>query len=332
MPELPEIEAYLHALRPRIVASTVVAVRVASFSLLRTFNPPVDAISEHEVTGVHRVGKRISIDLENDLHAVIHLMVAGRLAWAAEPKAVPKRGGLAAFDFTTGSLLLTEAGTKRRAGLWIVTSGGLADLDPGGIEVADSTVDEFRNALCSERHTLKRALTDARYLSGIGGAFGDEILHRARLSPTQMNTNLSDEEFERLHAAATAVLAEWTEQRITETGDGFPTKVTAVPSRHGRPREVRRSLPRVWSTHPTNRLRRARDQLLPRLSNRRSHPGRPLPLTTPEGRLAQNRGRSVKPRCARRSRHMTQLRCVVAGSKYQAGRDCPPFRGDGRTR
>jgi len=227
MPELPEIEAYLHALRPRIVASTVVAVRVASFSLLRTFNPPVDAISEHEVTGVHRVGKRISIDLENDLHAVIHLMVAGRLAWAAEPKAVPKRGGLAAFDFTTGSLLLTEAGTKRRAGLWIVTSGGLADLDPGGIEVADSTVDEFRNALCSERHTLKRALTDARYLSGIGGAFGDEILHRARLSPTQMNTNLSDEEFERLHAAATAVLAEWTEQRITETGDGFPTKVTA---------------------------------------------------------------------------------------------------------
>jgi formamidopyrimidine-DNA glycosylase len=173
------------------------------------------------------VGKRISIDLENDLHAVIHLMVAGRLAWAAEPKAVPKRGGLAAFDFTTGSLLLTEAGTKRRAGLWIVTSGGLADLDPGGIEVADSTVDEFRNALCSERHTLKRALTDARYLSGIGGAFGDEILHRARLSPTQMNTNLSDEEFERLHAAATAVLAEWTEQRITETGDGFPTKVTA---------------------------------------------------------------------------------------------------------
>jgi formamidopyrimidine-DNA glycosylase len=227
MPELPEIEAYLHALRPRIVASTVVAVRVASFSLLRTFNPPVDAISEHEVTGVHRVGKRISIDLENDLHAVIHLMVAGRLAWAAEPKAVPKRGGLAAFDFTTGSLLLTEAGTKRRAGLWIVTSGGLADLDPGGIEVADSTVNEFRNALCSERHTLKRALTDARYLSGIGGAFGDEILHRARLSPTQMNTNLSDEEFERLHAAATAVLAEWTEQRITETGDGFPTKVTA---------------------------------------------------------------------------------------------------------
>ncbi len=230
MPELPEIEAYLHALRPRIVASTVVAVRVASFSLLRTFNPPVDAVSGHEVTGVHRVGKRISIDLENDLHAVIHLMVAGRLAWAAEPKAVPKRGGLAAFDFTTGSLLLTEAGTKRRAGLWIVTSGGLADLDPGGIEVADSTVDEFRNALCSERHTLKRALTDARYLSGIGGAFGDEILHRARLSPTQMNTNLSDEELERLHAAATAVLAEWTEQRITETGDGFPTKVTAFHS------------------------------------------------------------------------------------------------------
>jgi formamidopyrimidine-DNA glycosylase len=227
MPELPEIEAYLHALRPRIVASTVVTVRVASFSLLRTFNPPVEAICEHEVTGVHRVGKRISIDLANDLHAVIHLMVAGRLAWAAEPKAVPKRGGLAAFDFTTGSLLLTEAGTKRRAGLWIVTTEGLADLDPGGIEVADSTKDEFRNALCSERHTLKRALTDARYLSGIGGAFGDEILHRARLSPTQMNTNLSDGEFERLHAAATAVLTEWTEQRIAETGEGFPTKVTA---------------------------------------------------------------------------------------------------------
>ena len=227
MPELPEIEAYLHALRPRVVGSTLEGVRIASFSLLRTFDPPVEATHGSEVIGVHRIGKRVSIDLEGDLHLVIHLMVAGRFRWAADRAPIPKRGGLAAFDFSTGSLVLTEAGTKRRASLSVTTTSGLADLDPGGIEVGEASLDEFTEALLAGRHTLKRALTDARHISGIGGAFADEILHAARLSPTQMNTNLDDEELATLFDATRATLARWTSLRIEETGDGFPTKVTA---------------------------------------------------------------------------------------------------------
>lgn len=227
MPELPEIEAYLHALRPRIVGSTLEEIRVASFSLLKTFDPPVDAAHGREVVDVHRIGKRVSIDLADDLHLVIHLMVAGRFRWDETKKAIPKRGGLAAMDFSTGSLTLTEAGTKRRASLSVITNDGLADVDPGGIEVADATTEEFTQALLAGRHTLKRALTDARHLSGIGGAFADEILHAAKLSPTQLNTNLDDDEIERLHRVAVETLEHWVEVRIAETGDGFPTKVTA---------------------------------------------------------------------------------------------------------
>lgn len=227
MPELPEIEAYLHALRPRIVGATVVNVRVASFSLLKTYEPPTDELVGREVEDVHRIGKRVSIDLSESLHCVIHLMVAGRFRWNEEPKPIPKRGGLAAMDFSTGSLLLTEAGSRRRASMSILRTKDLAGIDPGGVEVADASLAGFRKALTTNRHTLKRALTDARYLSGIGGAFGDEILFRAKLSPTQMNTNLSDAEMSRLFESTKAVLSNWTEQRIAETGDGFPTKVTA---------------------------------------------------------------------------------------------------------
>jgi formamidopyrimidine-DNA glycosylase len=158
---------------------------------------------------------------------VIHLMVAGRFKWTDEPKPIPKRGGLASFDFSTGSLLLTEAGTKRRASLSVVRTDALAEVDPGGIEVAGASFAEFKRALLTNRHTLKRALTDARYLSGIGGAFADEILHAAKLSPTQMNTNLTDDEIARLLEQTNRVLTDWTRIRIEETGDGFPTKVTA---------------------------------------------------------------------------------------------------------
>ena len=227
MPELPEIEAYLAALRPRIEGSTLEQTRIASFSLLRTFDPPIEAANGVSVAGAHRIGKRVSIDMENDLHLVVHLMVAGRFRWMDEPKPIPKRGGLAAFDFSTGSLVLTEAGTKRRASLSVVRTSGLADIDPGGIEIADATLAEFTDALLAGRHTLKRALTDARSISGIGGAFADEILFAARLSPTQMNTNLSAEEIETLFDACRSVLEDWTRTRIAETGEGFPTKVTA---------------------------------------------------------------------------------------------------------
>jgi formamidopyrimidine-DNA glycosylase len=227
MRELPEIEAYLSALRSRIVDETLRTIRITSFSLLRTYDPSVEAAEGQNVIGLHRIGKRISMDLTGGLHLVIHLMVAGRFKWTDTPKPVPKRNGLASFDFTSGSLLLTEAGTKRRASLSVIRTDELSEIDPGGIEVSDASDQQFKEALLTERHTLKRALTDARYLSGIGGAFADEILHLAGLSPTQMNTNLSDDEIASLHAASTAILTEWTAKRIDETGEGFPEKVTA---------------------------------------------------------------------------------------------------------
>ena len=238
MPELPEIAAYLHALAPRIGNARLEGIRVRSVALLATWDPPLEAAAEKRVVGLRRLGKRIVIALEDELFLAIHLMIAGRLRWAESPWTIPRKGGLAAFDFSTGSLLLVEAGTKRRARLHLVRGeAALAALDAGGIEVEGSGLGEFRAALLRERHTLKRALTDPRAFSGIGGAFADEILHRARLSPLQMNANLSDEELERLWRAAREILEEWTAIRIGETGEGFPEKVTAFHPRmavHGR--------------------------------------------------------------------------------------------------
>lgn len=248
MPELPEIEAYLAALEPRIVGQVMERVRIASPSLLRTFAPPVDEAAGRTVTGLDRIGKRIVLALSGDLFLVVHLMVAGRLHWVAAGKAIPRKYGQAAFDFPEGTLMLTEAGTKRRASLHVMAGRAeLAKLDPGGIEVASASAAEFKVALLQERHTLKRALTDARFISGIGGAFADEILHRARLSPLQMNTNLGDSEIDSLRQASQSVLEEWTHLRISETGDGFPDKVTAfhpdmaVHGKYGEPCPVCRA-------------------------------------------------------------------------------------------
>jgi len=227
MPELPEIEAYLSALGPRVVGQPLERVRVAGISLLRTYDPPLTEAEGRLVTGVSRLGKRVVIELD-DLFLVIHLMVAGRLRWRDPGAAIPKRMGQAAFDFPHGTMLLTEAGTKRRASLHFVAGReSLADLDPGGLEVADITEAQFREAVLQERHTLKRVLTDGRVLSGIGGAFADEILWEARLSPTQMNTNLDEDELDTLFFASRDVLERWTEIRIADLGDGFPEKVTA---------------------------------------------------------------------------------------------------------
>jgi formamidopyrimidine-DNA glycosylase len=238
MPELPEIAAYLHALGPRVLGARLDRVRVASVALLRTWDPPLDAAEGKLVEGVRRLGKRIVLALEDELFLAIHLMVAGRLRWSETPWSIPRKGGLAAFDFSTGSLLLVEAGTRRRARLYLVRGEtALAALDPGGMEIDAAGAADFRAALSRERHTLKRALTDPRLFSGIGGAFADEILHRARLSPLQSTGNLSDEEVERLRRAARDTLEEWIAIRIAETGDGFPEKVTAFHPRmavHGK--------------------------------------------------------------------------------------------------
>ena len=228
MPELPEIVAYLDALEPRVLGEQLQRVRVSSFSLMKTFDPPIDDADGRTVVGLERIGKRIVLKLDGDRALVIHLMVAGRLHWEPPGKPIPRKYGQAAFDFADGTLMLTEAGTKRRASLhYVAGEDALRALDPGGSEVIGSTLQEFSEGLLAERHTLKRALSDARYLSGIGGAFADEILHRAKLSPLQMNTNLDEEEIARLHDAAVTSLTEWIEIRRADTGDGFPKKVTA---------------------------------------------------------------------------------------------------------
>lgn len=241
MPELPDVEAYLTALRPRLIGAEVLGVRVRSISVLKSFDPPVDAVAGATVTGIRRQGKRIVIELSDDLFVVIHLMVSGRFRWADEPGAtIPGKIGHAAIDLSTGTLLLTEAGTKKRASIHVIRGAdGVAELDRGGAELDDVGLEEFARRLRDGRHTLKRALTDPKKFSGVGGAYGDEIMHRAKLSPLQRTDRLDDGEVARLLSAAQEVLAEWTSRLVAEAEEAFPTKVTAfrpemaVHGKHG---------------------------------------------------------------------------------------------------
>ncbi len=241
MPELPDITLYLERLEPLILGQPLAGVRLASPFLLRSVEPPLAAAAGRRVTGLRRLGKRIVLALEGDLFLVLHLMVAGRLRWRPAGAAIPGRNGLAAFDFPAGTLLLTEASSRKRAALQLVRGeAALAALDPGGLEVLTADVAAFRAALGRENHTLKRALTDPTILSGIGNAYSDEILHRARLSPFKRTADLDGQEAARLLAAAREVLAEWTE-RLRRATPGFPDKVTAfhpemaVHGRYGLP-------------------------------------------------------------------------------------------------
>jgi formamidopyrimidine-DNA glycosylase len=242
VPELPDIMVYLDALGRRVLGETVRGVRIASPSVLRTYDPSYDAPVGHKVESLQRVGKRIVFGLETDLFLVIHLMVAGRLRWEEPGKAIPKKVGLAAIDFDPGTLILTEQGTKKRAGIWI-TRGieGVSALDRGGIEPLDIGVTEFGAALTRENRTLKRALTDPRIFSGIGNAYSDEILWEARLSPVKRTGQLSDAEVERLHRAVVESLELWAQRLRDEVGEGWPTKVTAfrddmaVHGKYGQP-------------------------------------------------------------------------------------------------
>jgi formamidopyrimidine-DNA glycosylase len=228
MPELPDINAYLRALEARIVGRTLQRVRIASAFLLRTAEPPIADVQGQEVRELRRIGKRLAIGLNNDLWMVTHLMLAGRLHWRAPGVKLSGRNNLAAFDFADGSLVLTEAGTKRRASLHIVRGeSALRAMDPGGIEVASCTRDEFQAALTAQNRTLKRALTDPRILSGIGNAFSDEILHAAQLSPIALTHKLSSEEWQRLYSATRATLDVWIQRLQREAERGFPEKVTA---------------------------------------------------------------------------------------------------------
>ena len=242
MPELPDVVVYLEALERRILHQPLDAIRLISPFVLRSVDPPVADVVGRPVTGLRRMGKRLVWALEGERFVIIHLMIAGRLRWAAAGGKPPGRIGLAAFDFPTGSVLLTEAGTKRRASIHLVRGQeGLAEFSRGGLEPLEIGPAEFAERLRLESHTLKRALTDPRLFSGIGNAYSDEILHRARLSPLQLTGRLADEEVARLHDATVAVLTEWTDRLRQEVGNGFPEKVTAfrrgmaVHGRYGEP-------------------------------------------------------------------------------------------------
>ena len=228
MPELPDISAYISALEPRILRQPLQHVRIASPFLLRTVDPPLSSFEGHEVRSICRIGKRIAIGFEGDLWLVLHLMIAGRLHWRPSLAKLSARQNLAAFDFPSGSLVLTEAGSKHRASLHLFRSEqALSTVDPGGIEIFSTDLDGFRSALTLENRTLKRALTDPRLVSGIGNAYSDEILHAAQLSPITLTQKLKPEEWKRLYDATRATLTLWIERLHTEALKKFPEKVTA---------------------------------------------------------------------------------------------------------
>jgi len=242
MPELPDIAAYLSALATRIVGQPIQQIRLASPFLLRTAQPPIADVEGRTVRELRRIGKRIAVGVEGDFWLVLHLMIAGRLHWRSRGAKLAGRQSLAAFDFPNGSLVLTEAGTKHRASLYVLRGEeGLQSVDPGGIDLLSSDLNSFRAALTAENRTLKRALTDPRIISGIGNAYSDEILHAAQLSPITLTNKLKPEEWERLFAATRDTLDLWINRLRAEAENGFPEKVTAfrkemaVHGRYGEP-------------------------------------------------------------------------------------------------
>jgi formamidopyrimidine-DNA glycosylase len=242
MPELPDIVTYLKALEPRVLGERLSRVRIASTFLLRTAQPPIREVEGRVVRDLKRIGKRIAIGIENDLWLVLHLMIAGRLHWRPAGASITGRNTLAAFDFPNGSLVLTEAGTKRRASLHVISGkAGLRSMDPGGIDIFKSDLESFRKALTAENRTLKRALTDPRMVDGIGNAYSDEILHAAQLSPILTTQKLKTEEWDRLFSAARQTLELWMDRLQSEAGKNFPENVTAfrkdmaVHGRYGQP-------------------------------------------------------------------------------------------------
>jgi formamidopyrimidine-DNA glycosylase len=259
LPELPDITVYLDALERRVLGRSLDRITLKSPFLLRTVEPAISTAEGRVVSGLRRVGKRIVLDLGDELYLVIHLMIAGRLKWLAKGTKGPGRVTLAAFDFPAGTLVLTEAGTKRRASLHLVQGEAtLRALDRGGLEVLEAGRGEFTTRLRSENHTLKRALTDPRLFSGIGNAYSDEILHAARLSPLALTSRLSEEEVARLFRATRETLTGWIERLRKETGEGFPERVTAF--REGMAVHGRFGLPCPVCGSPVQRIRYAENE------------------------------------------------------------------------
>ncbi|HEX5789081.1 MAG TPA: DNA-formamidopyrimidine glycosylase family protein [Woeseiaceae bacterium] len=245
MPELPDIDVYVVALQNKLSGCVLREVRLGTPFLLRSVEPPLAAAHGHAVTGIRRIGKRIALKLDNDLWLVLHLMVGGRLHWHSTPPSLAAKNRLASFDFATGSLLVTEAGTRKRASLALVAGdAGLASQDPGGVEPLECDFAAFRDALTRENHTLKRALTDPHLVAGIGNAYSDEILHAARLSPVRLTKSLDESHLRTLYDATREVLREWRERLLEEAAGELPEKVTAfrpemrVHGRYGEPCRV----------------------------------------------------------------------------------------------
>ena len=258
MPELPDISAYIHALESRVLGQTLEHVRLGSAFVLRTVDPPTSGAEGRPVTGLRRIGKRIAIGVDTDIWLVIHLMIAGRLHWKPAGAKLAGRNAILALDFPHGTLLLTEAGSKRRASLHLVRGEqGLLDMDPGGIEIfaPETTLDTFRAALTRENHALKRSLTDPRVISGVGNAYSDEILHSARLSPLAQTQKLKPEEWERLFAATRTLLSDWMDRLHREAERSFPEKVTAFRPEFAVHGKFGQACPRCGS--PVQRIRYA---------------------------------------------------------------------------
>jgi formamidopyrimidine-DNA glycosylase len=242
MPELPDVTVYIEALAERVLNQTIQRIRIGSPFVVRTFDPPIKEVEHKKILALRRIGKRIVFELEDDLFLIVHLMIAGRLHWKPKGAKIARKYGQAAIDFLHGTLLLTEAGTKKRASIHLVRGeAALQEYDPGGLEIFDMTLEQFAQALTRENHTLKRSLTDPHLFSGIGNAYSDEILHRAKLSPIRLTQQMSEAEIERLYQAVPASMTEWIERLRRERGTGFPEKVTAfradmaVHGKYGKP-------------------------------------------------------------------------------------------------
>ena len=296
MPELPDIAAYIGALESRIVRQPLVRVRLANVFLLRTVQPPTTDVEGRTVRELRRIGKRIAIGVDGDLWLVLHLMIAGRLHWRPAGAKLSGRQNLAAFDFPGGSLVLTEAGTKRRASLHVLSGEeALRAIDPGGIDVFASDLALFRATLSAENRTLKRALTDPRLLSGIGNAYSDEILHAAQLSPIALTHKLEPGEWKRLFDATRNTLRLWMDRLCCRRRGWISRKGDCVSRGHGSSRPLSKTLPAMWRKNPAYSLRRQRDELLRALSDRRKSSSGPRPLAAIGFGLASHARRTRGP-------------------------------------
>ena len=324
MPEFPDVTVYIEALSERVLNQPIQKIRIGSPFVLRSFDPAIGAAEGKKVLALRRLGKRIVFELDDELFLIIHLMIAGRFHWKPKGAKIARKYGQAAFDFPNGTLLLTEAGTKKRASIYLVRGrAALQEHDPGGLEVFDASLEQFREALTRENHTLKRSLTDPHLFSGIGNAYSDEILHRARLSPIRLTQQMTAVEIETLYHAIRESLNDWVERLRKERGSELPGKSHRLPPRHGRPRQIPKAVSGLRLSRPAYRPRRERNQLLRALPDRWKVTGRPIAVAASKRGLAADLGRVRGRTKGANGVKLDGLFCVENGLPFlwQAGGD-----------